>query len=332
MTTSAARRAPALAALRALAGAARRARLPLAAGAALALTLAVLWWRLPASTWVDRARFVRYRDARTVTDRHGTPLRLVRADGMDRRWVALRDVSPTLVDAVLAAEDVRFRQHAGVDARAVLRAAVVNLVPGRPRSGASTITQQLVKLVYGRPSGLASKLGEIVRAAALERLMTKDEILEQYLNRVPFGDRIEGVARASEAYLGHPVAQLSVAEAALLAGVPQAPSLTEPRRHLPRALRRRARVLDRMHAAGLIDDRALASALAAAPRILAAPPHPDEASRFVDRILTLDAAPDARRPGPALRTSLDLDLQHAAERTLLAAVDRLSTRGVTNGA
>src|SRR5262249_41362470 len=157
---------------------------------------------------------------------------------------------------VIAAEDARFRAHGGVDARAVARAAVTNLNPWARRSGASTLTQQLVKLVYGRPLGLLSKPLEIARAVALERVLTKDQILEQYINRVPSGDRTQGVARASEEYFGHSVGSLSDAEAALLAAIPQAPSATEPRRHRARALARSAHVLARMVATGALDEPA----------------------------------------------------------------------------
>ena len=130
-------------------------------GAGLAAaTIGWLW----ATTDVERERFARPEDALTVADRHGTPLRHHRPDGHDRRWVELDAISPTLIDAVLAVEDDRFREHGGVDARATGRALLSFALPGRRLSGGSTITQQVVKLVYGRPSGLFSKPREIVRA------------------------------------------------------------------------------------------------------------------------------------------------------------------------
>ena len=151
--------------------------------ATLALTgliaAGVAWLLL--TTDVDRARFERPPDAVTVTDRHGTPLRHARSDGRDRRWVALSEVSPPLVDAVLAVEDQRFREHAGVDVRATARAALSAALPGQRTSGASTITQQLIKLTHGRPDGLWDKPREIARAIQLER--ERDELL------VRFGDR-----------------------------------------------------------------------------------------------------------------------------------------------
>jgi penicillin-binding protein 1C len=303
-----------------------------AAFAGIVLAAVVVFRLTPPTLWVDPGRFVRPRDAFAVTDRHGAVLRQARVDGVDRRWIALREVSPHVISAFLAAEDARFFEHHGVDPLATTRAALTSLRPWGRRSGASTITQQLVKRVYGRRLGPLSKLLEIARAAALERIFTKDEILEQYLNRVPFGDRIEGVARASEEYFGRPAGALSVAEAALLAGIPQAPSATEPRRHLARALRRRSFVLARMAALGHIDEATRARSAAEAPALRTAPARPDEAPRFVDVALSRwkDGRLD-RRGGP-LRTALDLELQRRADELLAGAVARLAGRGVENGA
>ena len=297
------------------------------------MTLAVVVFRLtPPTLWVDPGRFVRPRDAFAVTDRHGAVLRQARVDGVDRRWIELPEISPNLVVAFLAAEDARFYEHAGADPLAMARAAATALRPWGRRSGASTITQQLVKRVYGRPFGLGSKLLEIARALALERIFTKDEILEQYLNRVPFGDRIEGVARASEEYFGRPPGAISLSQAALLAGVPQAPSVTEPRRHLARAVRRRDYVLARMAALGRVDEETRARAAAEAPAIRIAPPRPDEAPRFVDAALARWRDGRLDRRGGDLRTSLDLEIQRRADDLLQDQVARLAARGVETGA
>ncbi len=279
---------------------------------------------------IDRARFARPDDARVVTDRHGEVLRLVRVDGIDRRWVSLAQMSPHLIAAVLAAEDADFHAHGGVDGRAVLHAVARAVAPGRRWSGASTITQQLVKRVYGR-SGPWSKPVEMLRAVALERVLSKDEILEQYLNRLPFGDGIEGVARACESYFGHDVSTVTVAEAALLAGIPQAPSATEPRRHRTRALARRAYVLDRMRAVGAITPAQWTEARNEALSVVPIAAHPWLAPRAVD------AALDRVRRGeianaPTIRTSLDASLQRDAESVLRAAVERMASRGARNGA
>ncbi|MBX3271823.1 MAG: transglycosylase domain-containing protein [Sandaracinaceae bacterium] len=298
------------------------------AAAVGALALAAL----VATTDLERERFARPPDAITVTDRHGVPLRHHRPDGHDRRWVALRDVSPHLVDAVLAVEDDRFREHAGLDARASARAALSLLLPGRRASGGSTLTQQLVKLVYGRPDGLLDKPREVVRAMLLERRFGKDWILEQYLNRLPFGDRIEGVGRASEQYFGVPVAELDVAQAALLAGIPQAPSALEPRRHYAAAVRRQRVVLSRMRATGRLDEASYRAARAEVVVIRDRPVRPWRAARAADRALEEHRRGAARATRGVLPTSLDLALTEEAERILRAAVREHAARGVTNAA
>ncbi|HBQ11948.1 MAG TPA: hypothetical protein DEF51_12645, partial [Myxococcales bacterium] len=298
----------------------------------LAVGAAALIAYLATTTEVERARFERPRDAVTITDRHGTPLRHERSDGRDRRWVSLDQVSPHLVDAVLAVEDQRFHSHGGVDLRATARAGLSFALPGRRVSGASTITQQLIKLTHGRPDGLWDKPREILRAVMLERERDKDWILEQYLNRLPYGDQVVGVARASELYFGKPVSRLSVAEAALLAGIPQAPSALDPRRHLPAALRRRAVVLRRMRDTGRIDEATFLSASAEPAAIRARPVRPWRAPRFADAALEGWRDGSLSRSGQTLRTSLDLPLQREAERILRDAVERLEERGVTNGA
>ncbi|APR78665.1 Multimodular transpeptidase-transglycosylase [Minicystis rosea] len=320
--------------LSSVAAALRPARLLRLAGTIAALVLvSVAGFQLtPPSWWVDPARFARPRDAFEILDRRGRVIRHARVDGVDRRWVALREISPDVIDAFLAVEDARFREHHGVDLRALLRAVVTSVRPWGRRSGGSTITQQLVKRVYGRPLGPLSKVVEIARAAALERIFTKDEILEQYLNRVPFGDRIEGVARASEEYFGRPVGAIGIAEAALLAGIPQAPSATEPRRHLARARMRRDYVLARLAARGRIDEATQRAVAAELPAIRAVPARPDEAPRFADAVLARWKDGRIERRDGAVRTSLDLELQRRTDDVLAAAVARFSSRGVSNGA
>lgn len=280
----------------------------------------------------DVNRFVRPSSAVRVLDRDGALLRVHRADGEDQRWVPLREVSPVLISAVLAAEDGRFFAHRGVDGWALARALVGNLVPGRRRSGASTVTQQLVKRVYGRPHGVWDKGVEALRAMALERLVSKDEILEQYLNRLPYGDGLVGVARACEAYLGHGPEVMTPAEAALIAGIPQAPAHTEPRRHLRRALARRNHILAAMHAHGWITRDALRSARTERPSIVTETPHPAVAMRFTDEALRRMRDGELTAAGGALRTSLHRGLQLEAESLLEAGVTRLASRGAVNGA
>ncbi len=289
------------------------------------------WWLagLAIDRWVtiDRARFGVAEAPRVVTDRDGAVLQVVRVGGVDQRWVGLDAVSPNLVSALLAAEDRRFFAHRGVDLRASARAVVDALVPWRRRTGASTVTQQVVKLAYGRPNGLWSKPMEVLRALALERTTSKDEILVQYLNRAPFGHNVVGVARACEVFLGKGPETVTVAEAALLAALPQAPSRLDPAAHLQRAVARRDMVLRRMRDSGFIDDRALREALAEAPR-WASDAHPRGAEGFVGALFRSGAGAGER----SVRGSLDARLQRDASALMASTVARWRARGASNGA
>ena len=276
---------------------------------------------------LDPARFAVPDAPRVITDRHGAVLQVVRGGGVDQRWVSLGAISPNLVSALLAAEDQRFFSHHGWDLRASARAAWDTLAPWRRRTGASTLTQQVIKLTHGRPHGLWSKPLEVLYALALERIASKDEILVQYVNRVPFGHNVVGVARACEVFLGKDPGAVTLAEAALLAGLPQSPVRLDPALHLGRALERRDRILRRMLEAGFIDERALAEALAEAPR-WATQVHPRGAERYVDALLRTGPPSDAR----TTRGSLDGALQREASALLGATVARWRPRGATNGA
>ena len=157
-------------------------------------------------------------------DRHGNSLRMLLVD--DRRYTRhceLDDISPHLIDATLSAEDRRFFHHSGIDWLATSRAAAGTLRDGKARSGASTITQQLVKLAHPGERTIRRKLAEMWLARRVEREWDKRRILEEYLNRLDYGNLQHGIAAASRFYFDKPPADLSAAEAAFLAGLPRAP-------------------------------------------------------------------------------------------------------------
>jgi penicillin-binding protein 1C len=255
-----------------------------------------------------------------VTDRGGEILRVVALPGGGRsRWVGLDAIAPALVQGTLAGEDHRFFSHGGVDAVAVVRAVGLAVRAGRPVSGASTITMQLVRLVEPHPRTGLGKLGEMVTAWRLERALSKPEILEQYLNRAYYGNGAYGVEAAARRLFGRSAATLSVGEAVLLATLPRAPHGYDPYRHPAAALARRARVLELMEARGFIDGetrrRAAAEPVALANRAASEPA--GAAPHFVDWVLA--GLPAERRSvGGVLRTTLDLRLQRRLEGVLRA--------------
>ena len=168
--------------------------------------------------------------------------------------VPLAKVSPNMVKAVISVEDQRFFDHSGIDAVRIGGAVVKNLQEWRRAEGGSTITQQLARLQFlSRGKAYTRKLKEVIVAAYLENLYSKQEILEMYLNKVYFGDGLHGVEAAARGYFGKPATDLTVDEAALLAGLIQSPSSYAPTVNMDRAVARRAVVLQTMVSSGAID-------------------------------------------------------------------------------
>ena len=182
------------------------------------------------------------------------PLRVFSADGVligefgeERRSLTpIQDIPQVMKDAVLAIEDARFFQHGGVDYLGMGRAVLANL--GRAKSqGASTITMQVARNVYlSAEKSYTRKIYEILLTFKLEHMLTKDQILEIYMNEIYLGQRAYGFAAASETYFGKPLKDISIAEAAMLAGLPKAPSANNPIRNLKRAQSRQQYIIERM--------------------------------------------------------------------------------------
>ncbi|GGI08110.1 transglycosylase domain-containing protein [Egicoccus halophilus] len=181
--------------------------------------------------------------------------RIADLSGVERREVvALEQIPQVMIDAVLAIEDDEFYEHNGVNHQSVLRALARNVAAGGIEEGASTITQQYVKMTLLDPQQtLDRKMHEVVWAVELEQRLSKDEILERYLNAVYLGQGVYGVGTAAEHYFNKPVEDLTLAEAATLAGTIQAPSVTNPVSNAEAAERRRNVVLSRMQFQGMID-------------------------------------------------------------------------------
>ncbi len=262
-----------------------------------------------------------------LSDRHGTPLRNARVDERFSREVTLAEVPKHFVHAVLAAEDKRFYQHAGVDLFATTRAVANAVTQGHVTSGASTITQQLIKIAERRPRTLATKLIEAVKALRLEQVWSKDQILAAYLNRVDFGNLNIGVAAAADYYFGKPVADLSEAEAAFLAGLPRNPRKLNPHAARGAAEKRQQVVLRRMHENGFLTEERFATAMHE-PLRLRPPRRLFRAPHFTD--LVLQQSLDLARP--ELRTTLDLPLNEQVERILGERLAQLREHNVRNAA
>jgi penicillin-binding protein 1C len=253
-------------------------------------------------------------------DRHGEPLRtMLVGEKACRRQVRFDEISPHVVAATLAAEDRNFYRHPGFDPLAIARAAFNSLRGAKPLSGASTITQQLVKERGTR--GIAAKAREILRAVRLEVSWSKEKILGEYLNRVDYGNLQFGIASASRYYFSKPPGDLSPAEAAFLAALPKAPGRLDPHRNWDGAKERQEWILRGMAGNGSIAgdelQRALAEPLALRPR------HQDFAApHFVD--LLLQRRGILPQEGGPVSTTLDLGLTRRVESALSAQIARLA--------
>jgi penicillin-binding protein 1C len=261
-------------------------------------------------------------------DRRGQPLRrILRDQRVYRLRCLLRDISPNVVAATISAEDKRFRTHSGIDFLAVGRAVTQLLFTGTARSGASTITEQLVKLGNHRDGrAISTKLTEIWSALCLERHWNKDRILEEYLNRLNYGDLQIGVASASWDYFEKPPSDLSAAEAAFLAAIPQAPTHFDPFKHFAATQERQRWVLSRMRANGFLDDAAYSRALSESLR-LRQRKREFEAPYFVDLLLQRqDTLPPA---GGTVYTTIDLSLNQWIDQVIARQLEALADKNVS---
>jgi penicillin-binding protein 1C len=259
-----------------------------------------------------------------LLDRHGEVLHA--ALSRDEAWCFPRPLdafSPHLINATIAAEDQRFRTHAGVDAIAVARAAWGRL-SGGARSGASTLTMQAINLGGNRSRDVGGKLRQTLGALRLERAVSKDDILAFYLNRAPYGFNLVGAEAAAQRYFDKPAAELTLPEAALLAALPRAPSRYQPLRDPDRARARRAYVLRRMEAEGMIAARERQEAEAAP---LGAAWH--ELPRLAPHLAA--AMADETRNGGTVRLTLDKPLQERCEQMLAKYLHRYNG-DITNAA
>jgi len=250
---------------------------------------------------------------------------------VERRYlVPIADVPAPVRRAFLAAEDAEFYRHPGIDVTGIMRAVIANVRHGEIVQGASTITQQVVKqLLLTSERSFERKGKEMILAVELESKLTKDQIFYLYLNHIYFGARSYGLAAAAREFFDVEPARLSLAQAALLAGLPQAPSRYDPRRHPDAARARQRYVLDRMLAVGFIDTDEYAAARAEKLAI-AAPKSPswDAAPWYADHVRTLleeEYGSAFATMGLQVETAVDLRLQGIAEEVLhdgLRSVER----------
>ncbi len=285
----------------------------------------------------DLARRQVFQTAR-ILDRNGQLLEeITDPEGGRRTLVSLSQIPQNLRSATIAAEDASFYENPGFDPRAIVRAVYQLVRYGSPQSGASTITQQLVKNALLSPEQTPErKIKEAFLAIELTRRYSKDQILEMYLNEINYGNRAYGVEAASQTYFGKSASQLTLSEASLLAGLPQAPSYYDPYTNLAGAVERQRYVLDQMVRIGGISGRQREEALRTPPTLKTRTIPPPQAPHFVNwvrqQIEDQYGTEALYLSGLQVTTSLDLRWQHVAEQTAQAHIDSIRARNATNAA
>jgi penicillin-binding protein 1C len=290
---------------------------------AAALIAAWLGWcafALPAAAIEPRGSAVSF------LDRSGIPLGVVLSSGNESSvTVPLARISPFFIKAILAAEDRRFFSHGAVDWRAAARASWQSLQCLCRAGGASTITMQLARAQFDLPSGMRGKMLQLWDAARIEAGASKGQILTAYVNRVAMGGNVYGIEAAARTYFGVPASEVDLAQAALLAGLPNDPSGLEPRRHWRSARARQRAVLNAMVSAGYLDSAEAATAARESLHVRAAGGELLAAQQLLFRLASQAA------PGQ-VRTTIDLPLQLFVQSQARDVVAALAGRDVTQAA
>ena len=246
--------------------------------------------------------------------------------------VPLSDISPNLTNAIRSIEDQRFFDHHGFDVRRMVAAALSNVRHNRRSQGGSTITQQLARQSFLTPNkSFRRKFQELILAGRIERLYTKPRILELYLNKIYFGDGLYGVEAASRGYFGKHASELSVSEAALIAGLVKSPSSYAPTVSLPRAVSRRNLVLQAMLDTGAIDRATWTRARATAPvlrdSLRSGEPHGQYFKEQVrQELVTRFGWQRVYQGGLKVYSTLDMPMQIAAESALVNQITSVEAR------
>ncbi|QSZ42737.1 PBP1A family penicillin-binding protein [Sulfurimonas aquatica] len=274
----------------------------------------------------DISSLVDYKPSVTsrIYDRNGEKIANI-FDKKHRYYASFDEIPPRIVEALVAIEDTTFFEHPGINIDAIFRAAIKVVRAGRAVEGASTITQQLVKnVLLTREKKLSRKIKEAIYAIKLERHLSKEQILERYLNEIYYGHGYYGVKTAADGYFHKRLEDLTLKEMAILVGLPKAPSTYAPTKNYDISMGRANRVIERMHVLGWIDDKTYEVALIETPAVYddtltqnKAPFIVDEVSRrFRDMGIE-----DLKTGGYEIYTSISLRLQSAAKESLKFAYD-----------
>jgi membrane peptidoglycan carboxypeptidase len=272
-----------------------------------------------------------------VKDRNGTTIEQRNAQGVAVQPVDLNKISPLLRNATIAVEDKNFYSHHGIDWGRVVKAGIIDTIARRPEQGASTITEQLAKIavIQSPKRSIFVKLREALVATSLESRYSKDDILRLYLNSIFYGHHATGIEAASQVYFGKHASELNLAEASMLAGLPNGPTLYDPALHLELAKQRQAVVLDAMVRQRMISQSQADDAKATQLKFVFKENRSSQAPHFVDYVFeqleSIYGASAVNRGSFVVTTTLDLKLQKAAENAVAVGQQKLGPLGADNG-
>ncbi len=264
-----------------------------------------------------------------IYDRNGELISNIFGD-KHRTYVPFKDIPPRLIEAVVAIEDTAFFEHNGINPEAIMRAAMKDIRHMKMKEGASTLTQQLVKLtLLSNEKKLKRKINEAILAMKIEKKLSKEQILERYLNEVFYGHHYYGVKTAAKGYFRKDLSDLNLKEIAILAGIPQRPSAFDPTRHLEASFSRANTVLFRMHTLGWISKEELEKYQALRPKIYNDTLTKNRAPYIANEVLKLlqHEYPDIKTAGYQIYTTIDLEAQKIAQEALVHAYQNILLRG-----
>jgi penicillin-binding protein 1A len=237
-----------------------------------------------------------------------------------RYYASFDEIPPRIIEALLAIEDTTFFEHHGVNVDAILRAIIKDIKARKMVEGASTITQQLVKnKLLTREKKLSRKIKELIYSLKLERALTKEQILERYLNEIYYGHGYYGIKTAADGYFHKKLSDLTLKEIAILVGLPKAPSTYNPTKNYDISMGRANRVVSRMHTLGWIDDATYEQALAQNPKVYNDTLTQNKAPFIVDEVVRRVkemGIDDLKTGGYEITTTIDLQLQDIAKESL----------------
>ena len=257
-------------------------------------------------------------------DRNGEKIANI-FDGEHRYYAEFNEIPPRIIEALLAIEDTTFFEHPGINVDAIFRAIIKDIKAGKLVEGASTITQQLVKnRLLTREKKISRKVKELIYALKVEMVLSKEEILERYLNEIYFGHGYYGIKTAADGYFHKKLSDLTLKEMAILVGLPKAPSTYAPTKNYEISMGRANRVVARMYALGWIDEDTYNDALLESPQVFDDTLTQNSAPFIVDEVLRRAAEfgiEDIKSGGYEIYTTIDMRLQEAARDSLKKAYD-----------